>query len=53
MGLLYMLTGGIFGVGWMIDCLLLFLKPNPYYVRGKALLIYNRAFSIKFALRAS
>ena len=32
LGLLYMLTGGLFGIGWGIDCLLLFFKPNPYYV---------------------
>ena len=32
MGLLYLFTGGLFGVGWVVDCILLFFKPNPYYV---------------------
>lgn len=33
MGILYLFTGGLFGVGWFIDCISLLLKPNPYYVR--------------------
>ena len=32
MDLLYMATGGLFGIGWVIDCIALFFKPNPYYV---------------------
>ena len=32
MGILYLLTFGVFGFGWLIDCILLLLKPNPYYV---------------------
>ena len=32
MGLLYLFTGGLFGIGWFIDCILLLCKPNPYYV---------------------
>lgn len=32
-GILYLLTGGIFGIGWLIDCIVLLCKPNPYYVR--------------------
>lgn len=32
MGLLYLFTGGLFGIGWALDCLILLLKPNPYYV---------------------
>lgn len=32
MGILYLVTGGLCGIGWMIDCILLLLKPNPYYV---------------------
>lgn len=31
-GILYLLTFGLFGFGWLIDCILLLLKPNPYYV---------------------
>ncbi len=33
LGLLYLFTGGIFGIGWFIDCISLLFKPNPYYVR--------------------
>ncbi|MBE6959326.1 MAG: TM2 domain-containing protein [Ruminococcaceae bacterium] len=32
MGLLYLFTGGLFGIGWFIDCISLLCKPNPYYV---------------------
>ena len=31
MGLLYMFTGGIFGIGYLEDQILLNFKPNPYY----------------------
>lgn len=31
-GILYLLTGGILGIGWVIDTLILLFKPNPYYV---------------------
>lgn len=33
MGILYLCTVGLFGIGWFIDCISLLLKPNPYYVR--------------------
>lgn len=33
MGILYLLTGGLFCIGWFIDCIVLLCKPNPYYVR--------------------
>ena len=33
MGILYIFTGGLFGIGWFIDCISLLCKPNPYYVR--------------------
>lgn len=33
MGILYLFTGGLFGIGWFIDCISLLCKPNPYYVR--------------------
>lgn len=33
MGLLYLFTFGLFGIGWVIDCIALLFKPNPYYVR--------------------
>lgn len=33
MGIVYLFTGGLFGIGWFIDCISLLLKPNPYYVR--------------------
>lgn len=32
MGIIYLLTVGLFGIGWAIDCLILLFKPNPYYV---------------------
>ncbi|MGN0649196.1 MAG: TM2 domain-containing protein [Oscillospiraceae bacterium] len=32
MGLVYMFTGGLFGVGWVIDTIALLFKPNPYSV---------------------
>lgn len=31
-GILYLLTFGVFGIGWFIDFLILLCKPNPYYV---------------------
>lgn len=31
-GILYLLTLGVFGIGWFIDCIILLLKPNPYFV---------------------
>lgn len=31
-GILYLLTGGLFGIGWIIDTIVLLFKPNPYYV---------------------
>lgn len=32
MGILYIFTGGLFAVGWIIDIVVLLSKPNPYYV---------------------
>lgn len=32
MGLLYLFTFGLFGIGWIIDIFVLLGKPNPYYV---------------------
>lgn len=32
MGILYLFTFGIFGIGWLIDCIILLTKPNAYYV---------------------
>ena len=31
-GILYLLTGGLVGIGWLIDVFVLLFKPNPYYV---------------------
>ena len=33
MGIVYLLTVGLFGIGWFVDCIALLFKPNPYYVR--------------------
>lgn len=32
MGIVYLFTGGLFGIGWLIDCIALLFKPNPYYI---------------------
>lgn len=32
MGILYIFTAGLFGVGWIIDLIAILFKPNPYYV---------------------
>ena len=32
MGILYIITCGLFGIGWIIDIISLLTKPNPYYV---------------------
>ena len=32
MGVLYLLTFGLFGIGVLIDFIVLLFKPNPYYV---------------------
>lgn len=31
-GLLYLFTVGLLGIGWILDCLILLFKPNPYYI---------------------
>lgn len=32
MGILYLCTVGLLGIGWLVDLVSLFFKPNPYYV---------------------
>ena len=32
MGILYLFTGGLFGIGVVIDFFVILFKPNPYYV---------------------
>ena len=32
MGILYLFTGGLLGVGWLVDLVVLLCRPNPYYV---------------------
>ena len=32
MGIIYLFTGGLFGIGWFIYIISLLFKPNPYYV---------------------
>lgn len=31
-GILYIITFGVFGIGWFIDIIILLCKPNPYFV---------------------
>ena len=31
LGLVYLFTGGLFGIGIVVDLILLIFKPNPYY----------------------
>lgn len=31
LGVVYILTGGIFGIGVIVDLIILLFKPNPYY----------------------
>ena len=33
MGIVYLFTVGLFGIGWFVDCIVLLCKPNPYYVK--------------------
>lgn len=32
MGILYIFTVGLFGIGWLVDLITILCKPNPYYV---------------------
>ncbi len=32
LGILYIFTGGLFGIGWLIDLIVILCKPNPYPV---------------------
>ncbi len=32
MGVLYLFTGGLFGIGLIVDFITILCKPNPYYV---------------------
>ena len=32
MGILYLFTGGLLGVGTLVDLIVLLFKPNPYYI---------------------
>lgn len=32
MGILYLFTGGLFGIGVLVDFIMILFKPNPYFV---------------------
>ena len=32
LGILYLFTCGLFGIGWFIDLIVILTKSNPYYV---------------------
>lgn len=32
LGVIYLFTFGLFGIGWFIDTIVILCKPNPYYV---------------------
>lgn len=32
MGIIYLLTVGLFGIGWFVDCIRILFRSNPYYV---------------------
>lgn len=36
LGIVYIFTGGLFGIGVLIDFISLLFKPNPYYVWYKS-----------------
>ena len=31
-GILWLISGGLFGIGWFLDFIGILFKPNPYYV---------------------
>lgn len=31
-GILFLMTGGVFGIGWLVDIIRILCLPNPYYV---------------------
>lgn len=45
MGILYIFTGGLFGIGWIVDIITIVLKPNPYYVNGSSSVNTNRNYA--------
>ena len=51
MGILYIFTFGLFGIGVIVDFITILLKPNPYYVEFRFLGKYGCGTEAVFTFR--